>query len=146
MISAKPTKYGSGIEICGDYQDLENLHRTIVDLGGKVPLSGEGEEFVLGLAYETRKAHEGRRDTRRMSFPGADPTIYFVFKELWPTFLMQLGLLRWAAGYQPTSKEQQSNLYRLESCTEEALTSLDPFIVRRCVEWLAFFPGVKGDD
>jgi hypothetical protein len=58
---------------------------------------------------------------------------------------MQLGLLRWAAAYQPTSKEQQSNLYRLESCAEGSLNSLDPFIGRRCVEWLVLFSGLDRD-
>lgn len=56
---------------------------------------------------------------------------------------LQVGLLRWSAAYQPTNKEQQSNLYRLEAATDESLHSFDPFIGRRCTEWLASFHGLQ---
>ncbi|HXQ36376.1 MAG TPA: hypothetical protein VN843_20350, partial [Anaerolineales bacterium] len=117
MIFSKPTKYGAGIELYGDYQDLNSLRQTILDL------SDGADEFVLGLAYEVRHAYEGARGTISVSLPGMPPTTYFHFKTLWPIFLMQVALLRWSAAYQPTNKEHQSNLYRLEASTDESLRS-----------------------
>ncbi len=147
MIFAKPTKYGAGIEIFGDYHDLGNLHETIhhlADEGG--PLSGGRDEFVLNLAYEVRHAYQGDREVHKFAgdVSHSETTIYYSFRTLWPIFLMQLGLLRWAAGFQPTGREHQANLYRLEACTENALVSFDPFVGRRCVEWLSHFQGLSG--
>jgi hypothetical protein len=79
-IFAKPTKYGAGIEIHGDYYDLENVHQTILDLAGRAPVNGGAEEFILGLAYEFRKAYEGSRGTLTMSYRSDDPIVYFTFK------------------------------------------------------------------
>lgn len=143
MIYSKPTKYGAGIEIYGDYQDLNSLRQTILDMSDSPVLNAGADEFVLGLAYEVRHACEGARETIILSLPGIPPTSYFYFRALWPIFLMQVALLRWSAAYQPTNKEHQSNLYRLEGCAEESLRSFDPFIARRCTEWLASFQGLQ---
>jgi hypothetical protein len=144
MIFSKPTKYGAGIEIYGDYQDLNSLRQTILDMSESPALLNDGaDEFVLGLAYEVRHAYEGARGTSSVSLPGMPPTTYFHFKTLWPIFLMQVALLRWSAAYQPTNKEHQANLYRLEASTDESLRSFDPFIARRCSEWLASFQGIR---
>jgi hypothetical protein len=145
MIFSKPTKYGAGIEIYGDYQDLNSLRQTILDLSDSRALNNGADEFVLGLAYDVRHAYEGSRGTITLSTSGSDSPKYFHFKTLWPIFLMQLALLRSSAGYQPTTKEHQSNLYRIEACTEQSLNSFDPFIGRRCTEWLSMFPGLRHD-
>ena len=147
MILAKPTKHGAGIEIFGDYHDLSDLHETIHRLADEQgPLDGGQEEFVLRLAYEVRHAYQGDRETHR--FPAdishSETAIYYSFRELWPVFLMQLGLLRWAAGFRPTTRQHQANLFRLEACAEDALNSYDPFVGRRCLEWLERFHGLSG--
>lgn len=144
MIFAKATKYGAGITVYGDYHDLTNLQETIYDLTTNTSHGAETEEFVLGLAYETRHAHQGDREVVKFprDFTGNETDTYFAFKEVWPVFLMQLGVLRWLAGFQPTSKNHHANLFRLEACAEEALTSYDPFVGKRCVQWLTLFPGL----
>jgi hypothetical protein len=86
----------------------------ILDISDSPALNDGADEFVLGLAYEVRHAYEGARKTSTVSLPGMPPTSYFHFKTLWPIFLMQVALLRWSAAFQPTNKEHQSNLYRLE--------------------------------
>jgi hypothetical protein len=146
MIYAEATKYGAGIQIYGDYHDFGNLHETIhhlADEGG--PLRGGQDEFVLGLAYEVRHAYQGDRKVHKFAgdVTNSESTIYYSFLTLWPIFLMQLGMLRWAAGFQPTDREHQANLYRLEACAEKALISYDPFVGRRCVEWLTHFQGLS---
>jgi hypothetical protein len=143
MIFAKPTKYGAGIQIYGDCHDLSNLRETIHELTSHRPLAGARGEFVLGLAYEVRHAYQGDREVLKLPSDVGESgaTIYAGFRILWPVFLMQLGMLRWGAGFQPTTKEQQSNLYRLEACADDALIAYDPFVGRRCLEWLAHFQG-----
>jgi len=48
--------------------------------------------------------------------------------------------LRHLAAYQPTSREQQANLYRLESCLEKSLMETEPMIGKKCTD-LLFGPG-----
>jgi hypothetical protein len=142
MIFAKPTKYGAGIEIFGDYHDFTDLHETIHRLADENgPLDGGQGEFALSLAYEVRHAYQGDRGVHKFigDIYHSESAIYYSFKMLWPIFLVQLGLLRWAAGFQPTTREYQANLFRLEACAESALISYDPFVGRRCLEWLTRF-------
>ena len=115
MIFSKPTKYGAGIEIYGDYQDLNSLRQTILDLSDSRALNNGADEFVLGLAYDVRHAYEGSRGTITLSTSGSDSPKYFHFKTLWPIFLMQLALLRWSAATnrQPRSTSQISIGLRL---------------------------------
>jgi hypothetical protein len=74
MIFSKPTKYGAGIELYGDYQDLNSLRQTILDLSDSPALLNDGaDEFVLGLAYEVRHAYEGARGTTSVSLHRPPP-------------------------------------------------------------------------
>lgn len=123
MIFSKPTKYGAGVEIYGDYQDLNSLRRTILDMSDSPALSDGADEFVLGLAYEVRHAYEGARETSTVSLPGVPPTSYFHFKTLWPIFLMQVALLRWSAAYQATNKEHQCVAILRNSCSNNRYSS-----------------------
>jgi hypothetical protein len=126
MIFANPTKYGAGITVYGDLHDFQNLHETTHHLTELSPLIDGRGEFVLGLAYEVRHAYQGDREMLKLpaDLMESETTTYFGFRELWPNFLMQLGLLRWAAGFQPTNKEHHANLFRLEACAESALTTM----------------------
>ena len=106
-------------------------------------LNDGADEFVLGLAYEVRMPMKEREKRARYHFPACLRQAIFISKPYGRIFLMQVALLRWSAAYQPTNKEHQSNLYRLEACTDESLHSFDPFIARRCTEWLASFQGLQ---
>lgn len=145
MIFGEATKHGAGLTIYGDHSDLVNVHQTVSDLSRGQVLTGEFEEFVLGFAYEIRHAYQGDRERFKplTDLPEPDSSVYFGFKQLWPVFLMQLGILRWSAGFQPNTKEHQANLFRLEACAERVLKSYDPFVGKRCVEWLSHFSGLS---
>src|SRR5690349_320448 len=82
MIFSKPTKYGAGIEIYGDYQDLNSLRQTILALSDSPALNGGADEFVLGLAYEVRHAYEGARETSTVSLPGMSSDNVFSFQNI----------------------------------------------------------------
>ena len=142
MLLSRPTKYGSGILLYGDYYDLRNIHETIHALLQGAPLESKFEDLILGLAHDIRKAYEGEREKLSLGFDPVDRVKYRGVKILWPYFLVELGLLRWSAGFHPTTREQQANLYRLEACAEIALISYDPEAGRDAIEWLARFSGL----
>jgi len=134
---SQPTKFGAGIALSGDFADLADLHETIHYLTSETgPLSAHQAEFVLGLAYDVRKAYEGVRRIEPINTPRGSAEYYSV-DILWPVFLVQLGMLRTAAGYLPTSRSHQASLYRLEACAERALLEMDPSVGAMCMRWLS---------
>ena len=97
LLLAKPTPHGAGILLSGDGRDLESLHETIHFLSNGVPLGGEFDDLVLGLAYDVRKAMEDQRETLAVETDYGEELSYKGERVLWPTFLLQLALLRWSA-------------------------------------------------
>ena len=63
MLVARPTRYGAGAMICGDYYDLRGLRQTVHTLARDAPISEAASEFSLGLAYDLRHAYQGDRET-----------------------------------------------------------------------------------
>lgn len=145
LLLGKPTKYGAGITLVGDFNDLADLHETIHYFASENgPIAVQHDEFVLGLAYDIRHAYQGDRQIETIKYPKASST-YFAFDTLWPIFLVQLGLLRTAASYLPTQRTHQANLYRLEACTEHALSSLDADAAKQCIRWLSDFSSLPNN-
>ncbi len=145
MLIAKPTKLGAGLAIYGDYWDLCSLYETIHQLTAGSPLAGDIGDFMLGLAYDIRHAYQRDREEESFGNDEYDMVTYRGEKILWPIFLFQIALLRWSAAYQPTNKEQQANLYRLEHCAESCLKEYDALIAPKCMEWLESFSGVSNE-
>jgi len=141
MIFSKFTRQAAGITLYGDYWDFKNLHNTVHELCDDSPLNRQLEDFVLGLAYDVRHAYQGMRDTRTFGIDKLEKVKYYGVSIMWPVFLVQVGLLRWLVSFKTTTKEDQSNLYRLEACAEESLLSYDPKIGGFCIEWLKSFSG-----
>ena len=142
LLLAKPTPHGAGILLSGDGRDLESLHETIHFLSNGVPLGGEFDDLVLGLAYGVRKAMEDQRETVAVETDCGEELSYKGERVLWPTFLLQLALLRWSAAFHPTSREIQANLFRVESCAEKALTEYDHDTGQKVLEWYERFDGL----
>ena len=128
MLIAEPTKYGAGVTIYGDYWDLNELHQTIHYLSGSSVLGNHHSDFVLGLAYDIRHAYQRDRKEKTFGYDEYDKVKYRGVDILWPVILVQSGLLRWSAGFVPTGKKHQANLYQLESSIEESLDSFDPVV------------------
>jgi hypothetical protein len=139
MLTAKPTKHGAGITLAGDYADLAEAHETVHHLASETgPLPAHHDEFALGLAYDLRKAYEGARRIEPTEVHGSTAD-YYAVDILWPIFLVQLGMLRTAAGYLPTSRAHQSTLYRLEACAEQSMSTFDPATSAICMRWLTYY-------
>jgi hypothetical protein len=138
MLVSRPTKFGAGIALGGDYLDLKSLHETVHRLASENgPLSAHHYAFALGLAHDLRKAYQGERDL----WP-ADASTYAGYSAvniLWPVFLVQLGMLRSACAFVPTNRRIQSQMFALKACTEEALCEFDPAVGAMCMRWLADF-------
>ncbi|MBI5476254.1 MAG: hypothetical protein HY964_05900 [Ignavibacteriales bacterium] len=141
MLFSKPTKYGAGIILYGDYWDLKNLHTTIHELAELDLIEDKLSDFVLYLAYDIRHAYQRHREILDSTHYKDEKVLYYGVKILWPIFLVQLGLLRRLAAYHPTSKSHQADIFRLEACAEEALKSYDPITGKWCIDWYTSFGG-----
>ncbi len=136
MLLVTTTEHNGGITLWGDYWDLTSLYGTVHDLVENSNHNEETAEGLLALAYDIRKSYERRREERAFGEDEYDSVLYKGERHFWPIILFQLRVLRGMASYQPTTKEQQANLYRLESCLEKALVEVDPAIGRECIDWL----------
>lgn len=145
MLLGHPTKKGTGFILLGDYYDLRNLYDTISEISDSIVLQGPLSDYLLGLNYDIRHAYENRRENIQLGLDEISGVKYYGIKMLWPCFIIQLGLLRWAASFIPTNNEHQSNLYRLESIVEKTLRETSPLIADDCLFWLKHFHGFKKD-
>ena len=108
-------------------------------------LGNHHSDFVLGLAYDIRHAYQRDRKEKTFGYDEYDKVKYRGVDILWPVILVQSGLLRWSAGFVPTGKKHQANLYQLESSIEESLDSFDPVVGRYCMDWLSRFSGLSSN-
>lgn len=142
MLIGKPTRFGAGMSICGDYNDMRSLYDTVMQLG---PEGTGASEFLAALGYDLRKAYEGFRDL----VPGGDgaerQVDYCAVRVLWPVLLPQVGLVRFYAGRQETGRRVQSNIYALEAAVHEALDAYDLVSGRECWEWVEHFACFPND-
>ena len=145
MLTSAPTKFGAGITLYGDFLDLDTLHQTI----HKIACDGLAEEhianFMLGLAYDVRKAKEKQREVRTLGSEDEDSVKYKGVDVLWPYFLVQVTLLRHYAGYRDTDRRDQACLYLLESCAITSLLAHDPKVGKECAELFLNFPDPPND-
>lgn len=130
MIFAHPTKYGTGIVIFGDYNDFRALHSFIYEASENDIIPYEFQEYLLGFAYEVRKAYEGAREKKDCSqpmphFEFEKNLMYVGFKYNWIDQLLTVRLLRWAAAFRPTFLHHQAMIFMLESITHSALVEYD---------------------
>lgn len=130
MLISKPTKYGTGIEIYGDYNDFRELHDFIHEASENDVVPYKFQEYLLGFAYEVRKSYEGSRETKDFSrfmpnFEFEKNLLYVGFRYFWIHHLLTVRLLRWSAGFRPTTLQHQAMLYKLEALTFSALSEYD---------------------
>src|SRR4051812_5890718 len=144
MLTGISSTHDAGIGIYRDYGDLECLHETIHYLCEGSNVGEHLEEFALGFAFEVRKSFEGERETRVFG-TGRERVKYFGARNLWPYFLVQVGLLRSFAKAKPISAVHHSQLYLLEHITEKTLAEKNPQTALFCREWLNHFPGMTRD-
>lgn len=121
MLSAMPTKKGTGLSLFGHADDLETLHETIHFLCGGSEGALDQHEHALSVAYEIRKAFERQREVRNSEYGELLGTSF-----VWPHIVFYASYFRQLAAYLPTNKKHQSILSSLEYCIESALVEYDP--------------------
>jgi len=135
MLECTLNKYHTGLTLWGDYMSLRHLHElihTVVE--GSVVIENK-EGFMLGLAYDVRKAQEGQR-LKRKSKQAPDPLVLYGVEILWPVILVQVGLLRHAMGFMPTSKRHHATMFELEYVVEAAIDEAVVADAAEIIEWI----------
>jgi len=124
MLEYEPTKRNGGFILWGDYSTLKPIHSLIMDVSQKSPvLNSEG--LLPALAYDIRKAYEGRREQDKQTVWDDEITVYGV-EQVWPTFITQVALLRTALAFAPFSKNQHGLTYLIEAFLDDMLRSVFP--------------------
>jgi hypothetical protein len=145
MLTSAPTKFGAGITFYGDFYDLSAVHETIHKTAGQKWVEEGGGNFMLGLAYEFRKALEGKREKRTFGINPMEKVKYRGCSVLWPHVLTQIGMIRYFAAYRTTDHKDQACLYLLEDCAITSLLAFDGNVGKKCAEWLVRFKPFPND-
>ncbi len=135
MLKGKPTKYGTGITIYGDYYDLNSLYETVSKMADPIEDPTTDGLLFMSMAYDLRKSREGRRETFEEGSSEWKIT-YKGFNMFWPDFLVLLNLIRQRAGNTGGDPEIQANIYRLEFLAYESLIAFDANAGNKIVKWM----------
>ncbi|WP_329099979.1 DUF6904 family protein [Pseudomonas aeruginosa] len=70
MLEYKLTPHHAGVALWGDFAALDKLHEFIHHVVEESVYIEDKEGFVLGLAYDVRKAFQGQRTQGYRSYSG----------------------------------------------------------------------------
>jgi Domain of unknown function (DUF6904) len=142
MLGSQPTNKGAGIILYGDETDMGSALGTVRNLYDGPPFRGNLEGFLYDLAGEFDSAALGTQvPIPRGHHKPSDPNYRWVIRS-WPRFLTELSVLRWGAGFHPTTKSDQASLYSLEACAESALMCYDAAVGREVIGIMDCFTGL----
>ncbi|PRP68475.1 hypothetical protein BUE93_21985 [Chromobacterium amazonense] len=128
MLEAKLTRNHAGLTLWGDYVSLKRLYAFIHRIVEESPIIEDKEGFVLGLAYDVRKAFEGCRSQEDRTYLNDDHCRCYGVEILWPVLLVQVGVLRQAMAFIPTNSLDQAVMYELEHAVETAVRAAMPIM------------------
>ena len=126
MFRFELTPNNGGIVFWGDSASLNELYEFIHYIVDESPLIKNKEGFMLALAYDIRKALEGRRRTREHLYDHSDIYQLYGVELLWPLVLLQAAIIRNSMGYIEADKAKLSVMYSFEFILESALKQLIP--------------------
>lgn len=121
MFTYKLLKNHAGILLCGDYDTLKSLQEVVYEVNDKSVLIKDKEGSFMGLAYDARKAHEGKRQVLKPPVQMPEIGVRFGVEILWPVLLVQCRMLRASLAFFDSSKRQQAIAYALEDVIEGAI-------------------------
>ena len=111
-----------GMKLIADFTTLTDLHEVIHDIYDRSPLLDEDSDiWMLGLAYEVRKAYEQQRDIIEPPAGFPEIGVRYGADMLWPILLPQLRYLRESLACIDHGKKHQAMVYALEYVVETAL-------------------------
>jgi len=126
MLEYQPTKYHAGIELWGDFASLNRLYSFVRRVVEESSLIESKDGLLLGLAYDLRKAFEGKREQDYREYFVDEKCRVFGVKILWPVLLLQVAVLRTAMAYITSSKLDQALIFELEYVVESAISEVMP--------------------
>ncbi len=126
MLEFKLTPHHAGVTLWGDFEALDRLHTFIHHVVEESGYIEDKEGFVLGLAYDVRKAFQGQRSQDYRAHSEDDRCRIYGVEILWPVLLVQIGVLRQAMAFMPTNKLDQALMFELEYIVESALRTAIP--------------------
>jgi len=132
MLTGRPTEFGTGIEIIGDYWDLKNLYNTVHSLARDEDSPGYGA--FMSFAYEIRKANNNQRYSHYDFVE--ELANYKGCRIFWAHSFAIIKFMRENAGFTFTNSDMQADIYCLESIIEGCLKSFDLRIGEQIFEWL----------
>ncbi len=124
MLKFEKTKKNGGFILWGDYQALKSLHSFAMDISEKSHVL-DTEGLIPALAYDLRKAFEDQRESDKTTIWNDEISIYGV-EQVWPTFIVQVALLRTSLAFVDSNKYEQSQMYLLEGFLEDAVNTTFP--------------------
>ncbi|MDF0607244.1 hypothetical protein HZU77_016660, partial [Neisseriaceae bacterium TC5R-5] len=135
MLYCQQTPNHAGLVLLGDFAALKSLHQFIHDVLRESSHIEDKQGFVRHLADDIAKAlnhqHEDVYFTRHDA--ANSPTRFnneryrsYALAILWPMLLTQVGLLRYAMAFMPTSKLDQAIMFELEHVVERGLREMIP--------------------
>jgi hypothetical protein len=139
MLKGTATKYGTGIQISGDYYDFENLYAVLYETANGMDEDDPESKLILNLAYEVRKANELCRETIELGRDQYDKVTYRSFKFHWTHYLVTVNLLRLNIGHLRLNLNQQAVIYSLEAIGVAALKSFDKAIGEKLALWITHY-------
>ena len=132
MITGAVTKNGLGIELTSTKSYWVSLYSCIATLAdehflNQIDFPEQHSDFIMCLAYDIRKAYEGKRGVTVLvkgDGHGADYAMYSN-RVLWPTFIVQVSMLKYLA---IASKNLASIklIENLEKCAFDVLHEVSP--------------------
>lgn len=128
MLEYRLTPNHAGVALWGDYAALERLHGFIHYVVQESVYIEDKEGFVLGLAYDVRKAFSGQRSADHRGDTKDDRCRIYGVEVLWPVLLTQVGVLRQAMAFIPTNKLDQAIMFELEHVVESAVRAATPVL------------------
>lgn len=125
MLNFELTPNHTGLALWGDHATLNRLHEFVHEVVAESSIIEDEESFILGLAYDVRKALEGQR-SESYTDHGSDRCKIYGVEILWPVVLVQVGMLRHAMAFMPTNRLDQATMFELEHVVESAVRSAMP--------------------
>lgn len=126
MLEYMLTPHHAGVALWGDFATLDRLHQFIHHIVAESDYVEDKEGFVLGLAYDVRKAFQGHRSQDYRAHSEDDQCRIYGVEVLWPMLLVQVGVLRQAMAVIPTNKLDQAIMFELEHVVESAVRAAMP--------------------
>ena len=125
MLNYELTPNHTGFVLWGNYATLKQLHKFVYKVVEESIFIEDKEGFVLGLAYDARKAFQGERRESHVDY-GGDRNKIFGVEVLWPVILIQVGVLRHAMAFMICNRLDQATMFELEHVVELAARAAIP--------------------